>query len=86
MTNGLGLLPFSNGVHYDSEEQRRPLFQSLVQDGTLPTGYATDDGVGLLYRGTAMVEALAEEDDKAAYRVEPGEEAAVETRLDTRRL
>lgn len=86
VTNGLGLLPFSNGVHYDSEEQRRPLFQSLVQDGTLPTGYATDDGVGLLYRGTAMVEALAEEDDKAAYRVEPGEEAAVETRLDTRRL
>ena len=33
-----------------------------------------------------MIEALAEEDDKAAYRVEAGEEAAVETRLDTRRL
>lgn len=86
VTDGLGLLPFSNGVHYDSEEQRRPLFQSLVQDGTLPTGYATDDGVGLLYRGTTLVEALGEEDGKAAYRVEAGEEAAVETRLDTRRL
>ena len=46
ITNGLGLVPYSNGVHYDSEEQRRPLFQSLVADGTLPTGYATDDGVG----------------------------------------
>ena len=86
VTDGLGLLPFSNGVHYDSEDQRRPLFQSLVQDGTLPAGYATDDGVGLLYRGTTLVEALAEEDDKAAYHVEAGEEVAAETRLDTRRL
>src|SRR5438552_5426461 len=47
VTNGLGLLPYSNGVHYDSEEQRRPLFHKLVGDGALPAGYATDDGVGL---------------------------------------
>jgi hypothetical protein len=73
-------------VHYDSEEQRRPVFQSLIQDGTLPAGYATDDGVGLLYRGTTLVEALTEEDGKAAYSVEAGDEVAVETRLDTRRL
>jgi peptidase E len=49
VTNGLGLLPGANGVHYDSEEQRRPLFHQLIADGTLPPGYATDDGVGLLY-------------------------------------
>ncbi len=36
--NGLGLLPYSNGVHYDSEEQRRPLFQSLIADGTAAVG------------------------------------------------
>ncbi len=52
VTNGLGFLPGSNGVHYDAEPQRRPLYQRLVADGTLPAGYATDDGVGLLYRGT----------------------------------
>jgi peptidase E len=87
VTNGLGLLPYSNGVHYDSEEQRRPLFQSLVADGTLPDGYATDDGVGLLYRGTEFVEALAERDDAGAYRVERGPDGtAVETRLDVTRL
>jgi len=87
VTNGLGLLPWSNGVHYDSEEQRRPLFQSLVADGTLPAGYATDDGVGLLYRGTEMVEALAETDGAGAYFVERGPDgAAVETVLDVRRL
>lgn len=86
VTDGLGFLPYANGVHYDVEEQRRPLFQSLVQDQTLPPGYATDDGVGLLYRGTELVEAVSEEDGKAAYRVDPGEDAAVEVRLDTRRL
>ena len=87
ITNGLGLVPYSNGVHYDSEEQRRPLFQSLIADGTLPAGYATDDGVGLVYRGTDMVEAVTEQDGKGAYFVERDAEGrAVETRIDPRRL
>jgi peptidase E len=87
VTDGLAFLPYSNAVHYDSEEQRRPLFQSLVGDGTLPPGYATDDGAGLHYRGTELVEALGEEDGKGAYRVEPGDDGtAIETRLETRRL
>jgi peptidase E len=85
VNNGLGFVPYSNGVHYDTEEQRRPTFQRLIADGTLPAGYATDDGVGILYRGTEMVEALTEVDGKAAYLVEPGADgSAVETRLDTR--
>lgn len=85
--NGLGLLPYANGVHYDSEEQRRPLLHRLVADGTLPTAYATDDGAGLLYRGTELVEALTEIPGAAAYRVERGVDgAAVETRIEPRLL
>jgi peptidase E len=85
--NGLALLPWSNGVHYDSEEQRRPLFQSLIAAGTLPAGYATDDGAGLLYRGTEMVEAFAEKDGAGAYFVERGPDGtAVETELEVTRL
>ena len=38
--------------------------------GRLPTAYATDDGVGLVYRGTHMAEAVAQEPGKAAYLVE----------------
>ncbi|GAB6986251.1 Type 1 glutamine amidotransferase-like domain-containing protein [Nocardioides pyridinolyticus] len=84
---GLGLLPWSNGVHYDSEDQRRPLFHSLVADGTLPAGYATDDGAGLLYRGTEMVGAYAERAGAGAYFVEPGPDGrAVETELEVTRL
>ncbi|MGW4587029.1 Type 1 glutamine amidotransferase-like domain-containing protein [Amycolatopsis thermoflava] len=87
VTNGLGLLPWSNGVHHDSEPARRPLFQSLVADGTLPPGYATDDGAGLLYRGGELAEALAERDRAGAYRVERGPDGdAVETPLDVRRI
>ncbi len=87
VTNGLGLLPYSNGVHYDTEDQRRPLFHQLVAEGTLPAGYATDDGVGLLYRGTEIVEAVAEHDGKGAYFVERTPDGrAVETRIDPRRL
>jgi peptidase E len=87
VTNGLGMLPWSNGVHYDSEPERRPLFQSLIADGTLPAGYATDDGAGLLYRGTEMVEALTERNNAGAYRVEPGpNHTALETPLDIRRV
>jgi peptidase E len=87
VTNGLGLVPGANGVHYDSEEQRRPLFHQLIADGTLPPGYATDDGVGLLYLGTELVEAVAELDGKGAYFVERGQDGrAVETRIDPRRL
>ena len=86
ITDGLGLLPFSNGVHYDSEEQRRPLFQSLVADGTLPTGYATDDGAGVLYQGTEMVGAYTERAGAGAYLVERDGDRAVETELDVVRL
>jgi peptidase E len=85
--DGLALVPFANSVHHDIEEQRRPLFNSLVARGELPTGYATDDGVGLVYRGTELAEVVSEEDGKAAYRVEPdGAGGVIETLLEPRLL
>ena len=84
--DGLGLLPFSNAVHYNAEEQRRPLFHSLIAKGNLPAGYATDNGAGLLYRGTDMVEAVAEVEGAGAYYVRSGGGEAVETRIEPRLL
>ena len=84
---GLALLPYGNGVHYDSEAQRRPLLHRLVADETLPLSYATDDGVGLVYEGTDLVEAVADRPGVAAYRVERGSDGqAVETRIEPRLL
>ena len=86
VTNALALLPYGNGVHYDSEARRRPLVQSLVADATLPETHCTDDGVGLVYHGTSLVEAVAETDGKGAYIVRRKGDRAVEERLEPRRL
>jgi peptidase E len=86
VTNGLGLLPYGNGVHYDSDAGRRPLIHRLVADGTFPVAHCTDDGVGLVYRGTELVEAVAELPDKGAYVVTREGERAVEKRIEPRLL
>lgn len=86
VTNGLALLPYGNGVHYDSEEGRRPLVHQLVADGTLPTTHCTDDGVGLVYHGTELVGAVTEVDGKGAFVVIREGDTAVEERLEPVRL
>lgn len=86
VTNGLGLLPYGNGVHYDSEAGRRPLLHELVKAQTLPTSYATDDGIGILYEGTEPVAVISDaagatDSGPAAYRVELVDGEIIETRL-----
>jgi peptidase E len=77
VTDGLGLVPYSNGVHYDSEAERRPLFHRLVMERTIPPGYATDDGVGVVYRGTSFAGAVAENRSGGAYFVDCGLDGVV---------
>lgn len=85
--NGLGFLPYGNGVHYDAEEERRPLLQHLVAKGALPTSYATDNGVGLHYIGTELAEVVSEKEGARAWRVEPDRSAgSSETPLEPRLL
>lgn len=91
---GLGLLPYGNGVHYDSEKQRRPLVHELVANGSLPTTYATDDRIGILYSDTIPIEVVSDFPDSdpndsegaAAYRIELVEGVVVETRLPVGRI
>ncbi len=88
ITNGLALLPYGNGVHYDSEAQRRPLLQKTVQNQILPLSYATDDRIGILYEGTEPVEVITDKPElnAAAYRIELVAGEVVETRLDVGRI
>jgi peptidase E len=86
-TDGLSLLPYSNGVHYDGEAQRRPMMHKLIGDGTLPDGYATDNGAGLVFRGIELAEAVTDQEGKFGYRLERNEDGTVtETVLPTRLL
>ncbi|MDH2444845.1 peptidase E [Amnibacterium sp. CER49] len=84
--DGLGLLPYSCGVHYDSEERRRPLFQRLIASGELPDGYATDDGVMIHFAGDRFVAAVSDRPDAFAYRVHLEGGAVQEDRIEPRLL
>ncbi len=82
VTDGLGLLPYANGVHHDSEPARRPAVEALVADATFGRTHCTDDGVGLVYggpEGTELVEAVTERTGASAWVVERGEDDAVVT-------
>ncbi len=87
ITNGLGLLPYANGVHYDSEAQRRPLLQRLVKDGTLDSvAFATDDRTGIWYEGITPVSVVSDipvdpATGPAAYKLELVGGEVVETRF-----
>ena len=77
---GLGLLPYSNCVHYDAEPQRRAEYHRLVGGGMRP-GFAAEDGVGLHFRGTRLERVVSSRRDGHAYRVEPGERGVIEIPL-----
>jgi peptidase E len=87
VTNALGLLPFGNGVHYDSEAQRRPLVHELVKTNIFDRVYATDDRVGMLYEDEVAVEVITDRTDldpvtsPAAYLIEKTAGEVTEIRL-----
>jgi dipeptidase E len=83
MRDGLGFLPGSACPHYDGEELRRPRYHELVRSG-FPGGYAADDGVGLVFRGTELSEAIRVLPGKRGYRVELVDGEVVETPIAAR--
>jgi len=86
ITNGLAFLPFANGVHYDSEEQRRPLLHSLIKDKTFELAYATDDHTGIVFENQTPIEVVSDvskTNDKipSAYKIELKNNEVIETKL-----
>jgi dipeptidase E len=65
-----GLLAGSLTVHADGEPERLPVWLRSVRDGTLPGGWALDDGVGLLFRGRALECAVSSRPGAGAQRVD----------------
>jgi peptidase E len=67
---GLGLLAGSLSVHADGEPERLPVWLAGVRDGSLPGGWAVDDGVGLVFRGTRLERAVSSRPGAGAQRVD----------------
>jgi dipeptidase E len=68
--DGLGLLPGSLTVHADGEPERLPVWLAAVRDGTIPGGWALDDGVGLLFRGERAERAVSSRPGAGGQRVD----------------
>jgi peptidase E len=79
---GLGLLPYSNCVHYDAEPARRGEYHRLVGAG-MRAGFAAEDGVALHFRDTRLERVVSSRPEGRAYRVEPIEGRIVEAPLQT---
>ena len=79
---GLGVLPGSLSVHADGEPERLPAYLAAVRNGTLPGGWAADDGVGLLFEGTRMTRAVSSRPGAAAQRVDAVEGELVRARIE----
>ncbi len=78
---GLGLLPYSNCVHYDAEPERRAEYHRFVGDG-MRAGFAVEDGVALHFRSTRLERVVSSRRDGHAYRVRPARNGTVaETEL-----
>jgi dipeptidase E len=80
IVSGLGLLPWSNCVHYDAEPERRAEYVRFVGDG-MCAGYGADDGAALHFRGTELHRVVTSRPQARAYLVEPGSRSVVETEL-----
>src|SRR5581483_8117528 len=66
---GLGVLPYSNCVHYDAEPARREEYHRAVAEG-MRAGFAVEDGVGLHFRGRSLERAVSARPDGRAFLVE----------------
>jgi dipeptidase E len=79
---GLALLEGSLTVHADGEPERLPVWLAGVRDGTLPGGWALDDGVGLLFRGPRLDRVVSSRPGAAAVRVDAIADELVRHRIE----
>ncbi|MEA5006343.1 MAG: peptidase E [Rikenellaceae bacterium] len=68
LVNGLGYLPYSNCPHY-SDEARKELYQTLIKDKKIHSGYACDDLAGILFKNGKAVEFVSQSDKHNSYLV-----------------
>jgi peptidase E len=79
---GLGLLPFSNCVHYEPRSERRLAYHEFLREGMAP-GYAAEDGAALHFTGTELTRVVASRTSARGYRLDPMGERVVEMRIAT---
>ena len=82
---GLGLLPWSNCVHYGTGQGRRESYHEQLQRGMCP-GYAAEDGTALHFLGSKLIAAVSSRPEARAWCVGDRGDQVIETPLPTRFL
>jgi peptidase E len=79
---GLGLLPWSNCVHYEAEGSRREAYRRFLLEGMRP-GYAAEDGTALHFEGLSLARVVSSRTEARGWRLERRGEGVAEMRLAT---
>jgi peptidase E len=66
--DGLGLLPWSNCVHFDGEPAREETFRRMLAEG-MCSGYAVEDGAALHFRGPRLERVVSSRPGARAFRM-----------------
>jgi len=80
--DGLGLLPYSNCVHYEPGSERGTAYGRFLLDG-MRCGYAAQDGAALHFVGAELSCVVASRPAALGYRLDAIGGRVVETRLAT---
>jgi dipeptidase E len=65
---GLGLLPWSNCVHFDAEPERHGAYCEMLAAG-MAEGYAAEDGAALHFVGERLARVVSSQPGARAYRM-----------------
>jgi dipeptidase E len=79
---GMGLLPFSNCVHYERGSERRQGYHRLLREG-MRGGYAAEDGAALHFTGTELSRVVASRPQARGYRLDFSGQRVVEMQIAT---
>ncbi len=79
---GLGLLPFSNCVHYEPGSERREGYHRFLREG-MRGGYAAEDGAALHFTGTELSRVVSSRVHARGYRLDFSGQRVVEMQIAT---
>ena len=79
---GLGLLPFSNCVHYERGAQRGEAYHRFLREG-MRGGYAAEDGAALHFTGAELSRVVASRPQARGYRLDIAGSRVVEMQIAT---
>ncbi len=80
---GLGLLPFSNCVHYEPKKsERREAYHRFLREG-MRGGYAAEDGAALHFLDQELSRVVASRPQARGYRLDVSGQRVVEMRIAT---